>query len=161
MLFSRSCEYGIRAVIYLAGRSPDQGARPIAEIAEAIQSPVAFSSKILQRLVRHQIVQSHRGKSGGFFIDPARLSTLVLRDIVEAMEGEAFFQQCILGLKQCSEKNPCPLHDQFKAHRMQFQQLLKNTTLQHLLVSYQNGASCLRIPESTAYHTEHETTNPL
>jgi Rrf2 family iron-sulfur cluster assembly transcriptional regulator len=55
-MFSKACEYGIRAAIYIAQQSMQNRKSGLKEIAEAIASPEAFTSKILQTLVRHKVI---------------------------------------------------------------------------------------------------------
>jgi DNA-binding IscR family transcriptional regulator len=52
-----------------------------------------------------------------------------LSEIVEAVDGNGIFYGCGLGLKQCSELNPCPLHNQFKSIREKISLLLHSITI--------------------------------
>ncbi len=65
-MFSKSCEYGIKALIYIANYSIKDKRANISFPAEAIDSPTAFTAKILQRLVKGDIVNSRKGPHGGF-----------------------------------------------------------------------------------------------
>ncbi|MBC3538999.1 RrF2 family transcriptional regulator [Rufibacter sediminis] len=127
-IFSKTCEYAIRAVFFLAHRSAQGGRVGIKEIAAGIGSPELYLAKILQELGRRGLVSSAKGPNGGFYLDAASLSR-PLSDIVEAVDGDGIFRGCALGLKQCSETNPCPLHSQFKAIRDQIHHLLHRTTI--------------------------------
>lgn len=127
-LFSKTCEYAMRAVFYIASQSGD-GARPgIKEIAEKINSPEHFLAKILQKLGRAGIISSIKGPNGGFYIEPKGLKR-PLADIITALEGNEIFTGCGMGLSYCSETNPCPLHQEFKKVRNQLTHMLCNTTI--------------------------------
>ncbi|QJD95441.1 Rrf2 family transcriptional regulator [Mucilaginibacter robiniae] len=127
-VFSKTCEYAIRAVFYIAHKSASGTRVGIKDIAFGIDSPELYLAKILQDLSRKGIISSAKGPNGGFFVDESSLAR-PLSDIVEAVDGNAIFYGCALGLKQCSEINPCPLHNQFKAIRDQIHHLLHHTTI--------------------------------
>ncbi len=127
-IFSKTCEYAIKAVFYIAHRTADGGRVGIREISSGIDSPEHFLAKVLQDLSKRGIVQSVKGPNGGFYLDSESLKRPLSR-IVEAVDGNGIFTGCALGLKQCSEVNPCPLHNDFRAIRNQIHQLLERTTI--------------------------------
>jgi len=115
-MFSKTCEYAIRAVIFVTRESRDGKRVGVKEIAEGIDSPVHFIAKILQELSKKGIVQSLKGPTGGFYMDSSSLNH-TLADIVVAIDGDKLFHGCGLGLSECSEKRPCPMHFEFKKIR--------------------------------------------
>ena len=127
-IFSKTCEYAIRAVLYIAHKSALDKRVGIKDIASGIDSPELYLAKILQDLSRKGIISSAKGPNGGFYMESESLSRPI-SDIVEAVDGSGLFYGCALGLKQCSESQPCPLHDQFKTIRDQIKDLLCNTTI--------------------------------
>ena len=127
-LFSKTCEYAIKAVLFIAHKTPPGHRVGIKEISNGIDSPEHFLAKILQDLSRKGIVQSIKGPNGGFYLEKENLNK-PLSDVVEAVDGNGIFTGCGLGLKHCSEINPCPLHDDFKAIRNQIHHLLKTTSI--------------------------------
>lgn len=142
-IFSKTCEYGIRAVFFIAHRTADGGRVGIKEIAVNIDSPEHFLAKILQDLSRKGIVQSVKGPNGGFFLD-AKSRKKPLARIVEAIDGEDVFTGCGLGLEYCSETNPCPLHHEFKKVRNQLTKLMEQTTIGQFNEDLNLGISSLR-----------------
>lgn len=127
-MFSKTCEYAIRGVFFIAHKTADGGRAGIKEIAAGIGSPQPFLARVLQDLSRRGIIQSAKGPNGGFYLNEDSLKR-PLAAIVEAVDGNGVFIGCGLGLKQCSEINPCPLHHQFKDIRNQIQNLLENTSI--------------------------------
>ena len=123
-MFSKTCEYAIRAMIFIAQKSKDGGRIGIKEIAKATDAPEHFIAKILQNLSRKGLVQSLKGPTGGFFLDAAS-SGCSLADIVTAIDGDKLFTGCGLGLKDCNEKKPCPIHYQFKTVREDIYNMLE------------------------------------
>lgn len=143
-MFSKACEYGIRATIFIAAESLKNNRVGQKEIAEEIDSPVAFTAKILQKLVHCKIVSSAKGVGGGFSVDKNRLKEIKLVEIVEAIDGDSIFKGCGLGLSDCSEDHPCPVHDKFKSIRGELATMLENTTLEELALGIKSGNTFLR-----------------
>ncbi len=141
-IFSKTCEYAMRAIFYIAQRSHDGHKSGIKEIAENIDSPESFLAKILQKLAKEGLVSSVKGPNGGFFIEAKDLNR-PLADIVKAIEGEQIFKGCGMGLSYCSESNPCPLHHEFKKVRNQITVMLHETTIGKFNIELINGQMTL------------------
>jgi Rrf2 family protein len=124
MLFSKTCEYAIRACIYIAQQSGEDKKVAIKEIAKGIDSPEHFIAKILQNLSKKGFINSVKGPNGGFYMDKKNLKTTI-SDIVLLIDGDSLFTKCVLGLKQCSETKPCPLHNQYKHTRKEIIELFR------------------------------------
>ncbi len=137
-IFSKTCEYGIRAVFYIAQRSHEGKKCGIKEIAEKINSPEAFLAKILQKLSKSGLILSAKGPNGGFYFDEEGL-TQPLAAIVTAIDGDDIFVGCAMGLQQCSEVDPCPLHSEFKMVRSKITTMMHNTTIGKFNVQLVNG----------------------
>jgi len=129
-MFSKTCEYAIRAVIFVAQRTRDGNRVGIKEIAKGIASPEHFVAKILQDLVRHEVLLSAKGPNGGFYLDDKCLHH-TLADIVAVTDGDNIFHECALGLNKCSEEKPCPLHHKFKTIREEIKELMESATIEH------------------------------
>ncbi|GAA4095251.1 Rrf2 family transcriptional regulator [Mucilaginibacter panaciglaebae] len=142
-VFSKTCEYAIRAVLFISHKTAAGGKIGIKEIANGIDSPEHFLAKILQDLSRKGIIQSAKGPNGGFYLDEHALK-LSLSAIVEAVDGDALFTGCALGLKQCSEVNPCPLHNQFKTIRSEIHNLLNTKKIGEFNDELALGLRCLK-----------------
>lgn len=130
-MFSKTCEYAIRAMIYIAQKSKDGSRVGIKEIALGIDSPEHFIAKILQDLGRKGLVQSAKGPNGGFYHDEQTLNCS-LADVVKAIDGDKIFSGCGLGLKECSENHPCPIHHQFKKVRNEMKEILESAKMGEL-----------------------------
>ncbi|RSK38655.1 RrF2 family transcriptional regulator [Mangrovimonas spongiae] len=144
-MFSKACEYGIKAAIYIAANSNEGKRVSLKGIAKHIDSPEAFTAKILQILARENIVTSVRGINGGFEIESHKLETIFLSDIVKAIDGDNIYKGCGIGLKDCNELHPCPIHDDFKKVRNSLRKLLETTHLKQLALNVHSGTSFLRV----------------
>jgi len=145
MMFSKACEYGIRASIFIAKNSFEGKRVSPKEIAKEINSPQAFTAKILQSLVKHNIINSIKGAYGGFEIDRKTIASIKLSQIVMAIDGDAIFNSCALGLEKCDGDHPCSVHDQFKAVRNDLKHMLESTNLEALALDIKSGAAFLKI----------------
>lgn len=127
-MFSKSCKYAIRAVLYLALHSSEQHKLGVKEIAEALDVPGPFLAKLLQQLSRHHLISSTKGPNGGFYLSPENANAN-LRGVVESIDGPEVFTSCILGLPVCSSKNPCPLHSRAMIYRQGLLELVEDQTI--------------------------------
>lgn len=144
-MFSKACEYGIKATLYIAQQALSTEQKiGVKDIAKEINSPEAFTAKIMQTLSRDKIVYSMKGPSGGFFIPKDELGSIKLSSIVKAIDGDDIYQGCGLGLEQCSETEPCPLHDKFKLIRDELAKMLTETSLLELANGLDLGLTFLK-----------------
>lgn len=143
-MFSKACEYGIKATIYIAMQSMQNSRVSLKDIAKEIDSPVAFTAKILQQLARNKIVESVKGPTGGFQIEKKKIDSIKLRRIVSAIDGDSIFRGCGLGFKECNENYPCPIHDKFKKVRNELQQMLEDTSIYELATGLEIGLTYLK-----------------
>lgn len=127
VIFSKKCEYGLQAVLYMAAKDPGCVC-PSDEIADKLQIPKEFVSKILQSLTESGIVDSKKGKSGGFLLakNPSKIRLI---DIVTAIDGLDLFNRCVLGFPNCSPDQPCPVHDKWGELRTKAYNMLTDETI--------------------------------
>lgn len=143
-MFSKACEYAIRAALYISIKSVDGSKLGIKEIAKEIDSPEPFTAKILQTLSREKIISSIKGPNGGFYIDP-KAKPVPINAIVNAMDGEDVLHTCSFGLKECSDKFPCPIHHEIKRYKDRLRKIMKEKTLQDLTKELASGKTFLKI----------------
>jgi Rrf2 family protein len=110
MLYSKYCEYVIKALSYLSLYGKEDKYIMVREISENTNIPYYFLSKIFQDLVAKDWVISKKGKNGGFAIaiDPNKLT---LMDIITWSDGIHNFSKCILSDKECGTGFKCSLHN--------------------------------------------------
>ena len=130
-MLSSKCKYAIRAVLFLAvGSSPKKkfGGK---HIAKSLKIPSPFLGKILQDLVRKKLISSIKGPGGGFYMTEDNLSCTII-DVFDAIDGLSFFNSCVIGLENCSDSHPCPIHHEFKESRVKIEELFSSKTIQDL-----------------------------
>ncbi|MCO6499886.1 MAG: Rrf2 family transcriptional regulator [Vicingus serpentipes] len=143
-MFSKTCEYGIKAAIYIASNSRDGKRVRLKDIASNINSPEAFTAKILQQLAKNNIIDSIKGPTGGFKIDEEKMKSVMLNEIVLAIDGDKIYNGCGLGLHKCNAKKPCPLHDKFQLIRDDLKNMLTTTSMFNLSEGLSEGIIWLK-----------------
>ncbi|MDH7448205.1 RrF2 family transcriptional regulator [Aquimarina sp. 2201CG14-23] len=142
-MFSKACEYGIKASIYIAQQSLQNKCTNLKTIAKEIDSPEAFTAKILQQLVKSNILDSIKGARGGFLIKAIQVDQIMLEEIVYAIDGDSMYSGCGLGLKECNVHKPCPIHDKMLIVRKELKHMLSNTNLLELAMGIEVGVTYL------------------
>ena len=143
-MFSKACEYAIKATIYIAQKSLQQKTVNVKDVAASVNAPLAFTAKILQQLTREQILTSVRGKQGGFFFDIEKQKMVTIFQVVQIFDGDGLFTNCGLGLHKCSSVNPCPVHDDFKKVRDGLIIMTQKYTFHDLALKTENGFAWLK-----------------
>lgn len=143
-MFSKACEYAIKATIYISRKSQQKKRVNVKEVASSVNAPVAFTAKILQQLCRENILQSVRGKQGGFILEENRQKEIKIFDIVKIIDGEELFTECGLGLHTCSSENPCPVHDDFSVVRNNLLAMTKKYSFYELALKTESGLAWLK-----------------
>jgi Rrf2 family protein len=126
-MLSRSAEYAVRALSLLALREGDSALHS-AEIADELDLPPQFLSKILRRLKATDLVTSQRGRTGGFRLNRAA-DEISLLAVVQPFQDGLTGVECLLGQANCTDSDACPLHEPLAAIRQSFHNLLAGTTL--------------------------------
>ena len=111
MFFSKSFGYALRGVLYVALKDMENRKVQLDEIAEKLSVPRHFLAKIMKTMVKEGILQSTKGPYGGFSLNDQTLKTRLLK-LVSITDGVSQFNTCVLSLRECNSKNPCPLHFQ-------------------------------------------------
>lgn len=130
-MFSRSSGYAIQALTYLAAQPSGKlvGAR---EMATKLQIPMPFLWKILRKLSEKKLVRSFKGVHGGYELArPAR--AIAVSEVLAAGRGADQIGRCVVGLEMCDDRDPCPLHPQWKDLRKQIEARFRATTLTDLV----------------------------
>lgn len=144
-MFSNACKYALRAVIFISNKSLENQRVGFKEVAKEINAPEPFTAKILQKLAKEGIINSTKGVNGGFDIPFEKIPTTKLSEIVKLIDGDAIYKECALGLPECSEEQPCPLHHKFKFIRAELVQMLEETSVLKIAEDMAKGKSFLKL----------------
>ena len=141
-MLSLTCKTAIKAVIYLASKFDTGEKTGIMEIAEYIDASQHTVGKMLQTLVKEQVISSSKGPTGGFFLT-AKQRNLPVMAVVAAIDGKDIFKECGLGLSACSSTHPCPIHNEYKAVRDLFEKICTGKKLVDLCGPVNKGIAYL------------------
>jgi Rrf2 family protein len=144
-MFSQTSEYAIRALSILARYSREQFVL-VGTLATTADLPHHYLSKILQNLVRMQVLESRKGSKGGFRLarDPDQIT---LYEIVNAIENLGQTRRCLLGQAECSDERACPLHDFWVKQTTSYLDTLQRTSLGDLVRFDGKLRSTVRLPK--------------
>lgn len=131
-MFSKACQYGIKASVYIALQSSQGNRVSLKDIAKDINTPEAFTAKILHLLAKDNILNSMKGPTGGFYLEPGKSKEIKLSDIVSSIDGDVIYKGCALGFDTCDATRPCPMHSKFVGIRNDLRFMLENTSLYEL-----------------------------
>jgi len=128
-MLNQTAIYAIRAMGFLASQDTDD---PILSslIAEKMDIPHNFLSKILNRLAQAELIQATRGRRGGFKLARPG-SEIFLHEVVGLFMKINDYKKCFLGLRKCDGN--CGLHLRWRIISEQFEKMLKGTTIDNVL----------------------------
>lgn len=133
-MLSRKAQYAFRALTLLVDKY-DQGPVLISDIAEKKKIPIKFLENILLGLRKAGILESKKGKGGGYYIKEHPSKTNVAA-VIRVVDGPIallpcvslnFYEKC----KNCDQRN-CGLHEIMESVRDATLGVLENRTLQDL-----------------------------
>ncbi|TNE73757.1 Rrf2 family transcriptional regulator [bacterium] len=133
MITTKSCQFAIRALIYLALNSDGKPIQ-ISRLHKDLNVGAAYLTKILQPLTQHEILVSYKGTNGGVQLNrPA--DKISLYEIVHIIDGDALFDECALGIPTCSIETPCAFHFKWADIRDEIKFAFHDTTIADLAAS--------------------------
>jgi Rrf2 family protein len=137
MILSKSFGYALRGILYVAKMQDEQRKVQIDEISNNLSVPKHFLGKIMQQIVKEGLLSSTKGPYGGFMLRDEPLTTPLIK-LVEITDGTEQFRICVLKLKYCDGKNPCPLHHQMEELKEKFLSIFSQTTIGDLVKDNKN-----------------------
>jgi Rrf2 family protein len=130
-MLSKTGLHAVRAAVALA-RLPAGSYVGAAHVAREIGAPQNYLGKLLKSLAEEGLLESQKGLGGGFRLARAARN-ISLFDVVDPIEHISRWSGCILGRPECSEANPCAIHNRWKAVRDAYLRMLRRTTLAELV----------------------------
>ena len=130
MLVTRETDYAVRTVLFLARNSGRKIS--VTEISREMEIPKTFLAKLLQRLVKHHVLISSRGVSGGFQL-AKKPSEITLLDVMEVMQGPAGINVCAIDSGRCSLSSTCTVHPVWVDIRKEVEKRLQKVTIAKLM----------------------------
>lgn len=141
-MLSHTCKAAINAVVFLSSKLESNHRFTIKDIANTIEVSEHTLGKLLQVLVRKNIICSEKGPNGGFYITKSQVK-LPIMTIIDAIDGKDLFVQCGLGLSKCNNAKPCAIHHQYKEARDILLNIFEKNKISDLGNSVNQGLSFL------------------
>lgn len=125
MKLSKTAEYALSIMAQLASTKKVVSVKTL---HERLNIPFQYTSKTLRMLHRSDLVITEQGREGGYRLSRSA-KTIMLSDIVEAVDPGYNYVNCIMGRDRCDSKKPCALHGQWAKPREQIRRMLQETAL--------------------------------
>jgi Rrf2 family protein len=136
-MLTQTAEYALRAVLHIAATEEGRPVR-VDEVAEALDIPRNYLSKVMHVLARTGVLHSTRGPTGGFTLGrPA--TDIMLAEVIAGFDP--LEDRCLLMRRRCSDAEPCIAHHQWKHVAVQLRSFFRDTTVDDLV----QGARARRI----------------
>ena len=132
MRLSKSSEYAIRCLVYMATAEADLC--PVKRLSDRLNIPYKYLGRLMGRLREAGFVESVRGKNGGYRIAKP-LDEIHLKQIVNVVEGLENFDRCLLGFERCDDENPCPMHEFWSGPKDSINEMLADVSLADMVKS--------------------------
>lgn len=132
MIFSKTLGYALRGVLYISMVSIEKPRVQLDEIAKELSIPRHFLGKVMIKIAKKGVLNSTKGPFGGFSVNDRTMKTS-LYDLMEITGETQEFSSCVLRLRECNNKNPCPVHNQIDTMRKNWYQFLSSTTIYDLI----------------------------
>lgn len=130
-MLTQTAEYALRAVVTIAAE-PEGQPLGAARLADTLGIPQNYLSKTLHLLARAGVLESTRGKLGGFRLGrPANRIALV--DVVELFDDVTGRRACLMGRSTCSDHNACAAHARWKGVSEQVAEFFRDTSIADLV----------------------------
>ena len=131
MRITRAGEYAVRCVLYMSGIEKNQVVNR-KKISKEMDIPDQFLGKIAQQLARSGFIEIIQGAKGGYrlLMEPKEITLL---DVVEAITGEIFLNDCLMNPDSCARSSSCSVNAIWKKAREQLRNSLKVATFDKLL----------------------------
>lgn len=135
-MLSKKTKYGLKALLYL-GKHAGPGPVLVSDIAEKELIPLKFLELILLDLKNHGILQSKKGKGGGYFLQkPPEL--ISLGEVIRILDGPLALLPCTSRTAyrrcdECVDEAICGIRMIMKEVRDATARILDGTTLKGLL----------------------------
>jgi len=130
MQLSNTSQYAIRILAYITDKK-DLGLINATQLAEALYIPYKFLTKIMAELVKADLVESIRGRDGGYKLSKSA-SEIMVDDILNLFNDSIKDEQCVLGIGFCNGLCKCALHDQWMEPKLLMQRMFRESSLEDI-----------------------------
>lgn len=145
-MLSNACQYAIRSILYLAMYANEEDKKGVKAISNSLDTPQPFLAKLLQKLVRSNLITSVKGPKGGFYLNEDNFKNSIW-DVVNCIDGGEKFDKCFLGLAECEDENPCPAHYIVSPFKKQILNDFRDKTIAKFTKEIENSNKVISLKE--------------
>jgi len=138
LFLSKTSEYAIRLIFYLLKEGDNCHYIRLRKIAPELGVSFYQLTKVAQKLIQAGILESYTGPNGGVTLKQ-NSDGIRLIDIVAPIEGGGLFDKCMLGLGECGDGDPCPVHEYWEDTMLRLKRLFNEITLEEMREHYPMG----------------------
>lgn len=136
-MLSKRAKYGLRAMVFLAQRQ-GEGPTLIRDIADTLRIPRKFLEAILLDLRNEGLLQSRKGKEGGYIMERAP-DSITVGKVIRFLDGPIAAVPCVSQTAysrcdDCPEERTCVIRSLMKEVRDATARILDDTTLEQMLI---------------------------
>ena len=143
-MLSNASKYAIRSVLFLAENSSKTKKYGAKSIAAELEIPLHFIAKLLQQLAKADVISSTKGPRGGFYTTSKDLHNNVCT-ILDEIETGNVFEPCFMGLPQCGDENPCPVHHIVAPFKEEILKKFKHQSISDFAIEIKEGGTFLSL----------------
>ena len=143
-MLSNASKYAIRSVLFLAKNSSKEKKYGSKFISDELEIPLHFIAKLLQQLAKVHVISSSKGPHGGFYMTKQDLQNNVCT-ILDEIEAGDVFEPCFMGLPQCGDENPCPVHHIVAPFKEAILEKFKHQSIAEFAIEIKEGGTFLSL----------------
>ena len=140
-MLSKTSRYGVRAVLYIAANTNEKNLLGIKELSEKIEISTPMLSKVLQFLTKKELIESKKGRNGGFYMTDVQKNLHLMQVIKEMEQSEYLIAACMLGQKNCDTCHNCPYHKMVASIRAELKAIYNTDTILETSLKLNNTIS--------------------
>lgn len=129
-MLSKTSRYGVRSVLHLALYTGPSYLMGVKELAQKIMISEPMLSKILQSLTKKKLIESKKGRNGGFFMTQDQKSNSLMKVIRELEQSDRLIKDCMLGQKSCETCDQCPYSEMVASIRTELKSIYGTDTIE-------------------------------
>ena len=140
-MLSKTSRYGVRAILFIAANTDERNLLGIKELAEKVEISTPMLSKVLQFLTKKELIESKKGRNGGFYMTDVQKNQNLMHVIKELEQSEYLIAACMLGQKHCDTCHKCPYNEMVASIRSELQAIYNTDTILQTSLKLKNTIS--------------------
>lgn len=133
-MLSKTSRYGVRSILYLALHTSAEYLVGVKELAAKIKISEPMLSKTLYKLTKKGLIESKKGRNGGFFMTPEQKASNLMHVIRELEQSDRLINNCMLGQNNCEVCDRCPYKMMVTSIRSELKGIYETDTIEETAI---------------------------